>query len=202
MNNLQKLRRRTSKQPSFKNVQITTEANGDKIYGPPKGTHWRFSATGEYKGMGWRSRDQKAHRKSVTQRFSGVLLENGEPTPLVGALMQLNLQSRKDQLIVIDYLLSILRCETTAISKKLILEFTSALKAARRLNGLDRSDVGPKEKFMLEIDELCKENGRLPTYGEMAERFYNYDSASVSKLAKANGVTLPDEPRPGRKGSI
>jgi hypothetical protein len=116
--------------------------------------------------------------------------------------MQLNLQSPGHQLVVTGYLLSILRCERTATSKKLIAEFTSALKAARRLNSLDRPKVGPKEKFMSEIDELCKEKGRLPTYGEMAERFYNYDSAKVSKLAKANGVTLPDEPRPGRKGSI
>jgi hypothetical protein len=175
VNNLQKLARQTRKEPSFKNVPIVTEPNGYKSYGPPNGTRFYFSSTGKYKG---------------------------EPTPLVAALMQLNLQSRGHQLIVIGHLLSILRCGTTATSKKRISEFGSALKAARRLNGLDKSDIGPKEKFMLEIEELCKENDRLPTYGEMAERFYNYDSASVSKLAKANGVTLPDEPRPGRKGSI
>jgi hypothetical protein len=202
MNNLQKLGRRTGKEPSFKNVPTVTEPNGDKFYGPPHGTRFYFSSTGKYKGMLWKSADQKAHRKSLTQRLPGTLLENGEPTPLVAALMQLNLQSRGHQLIVTGYLLTILRCGTTATSKKLIAEFSSALKAARRLNGLDKSDIGPKEKFMLEIDELCKENDRLPTYGEMAERFYNYDSAKVSKLAKANGVMLPDEPRPGRGGSI
>jgi hypothetical protein len=201
VNNLQKLARQTRKEPSFKNVPIVTEPNGYKIYGPPNGTRFYFSSTGKYKGMLWKSADQKAHRKSLT-KLPSALLDNGEPTPLVASLMQLNLQSRGHQLIVIGHLLSILRCGTTATSKKLISEFGSALKAARRLNGLDKSDIGPKEKFMLEIEELCKENDRLPTYGEMAERFYNYDSASVSKLAKANGVTLPDEPRPGRKGSI
>jgi hypothetical protein len=181
--------------------EFALHEDGTKVYGPETSTRIYMTPSGEW-GYHWRSRDQVAHRRRFTKGILGALDKNGNPSQLVGALMQLPPPAsdlRRDQLTVLSHLNRILHADSAA-ARILIDKFSSALKAARVLNGIDEKQSRSKE-FLEHVLELCRGYGYPPTKGALAEQFYNFDSSKVSKQAKATGLSwLPDNSRPGRRG--
>jgi hypothetical protein len=178
------------------------QKDGTKIFGPENGTRLYFTPSGQC-GYHWRSRDQVKHRKAATKGFSGVLNANGNPSVLVGALMQLSPGSETPHLeheIILGHINRVLHSDSPK-ANRLMDELSSAIKAARRLNGIDSKD-SEAENFLENVCKLGTEFGRPPTKGELSERFYNFDSSKVSKQAKATGLSwLPDSSRPRRRGN-
>jgi hypothetical protein len=187
-----------------KELECSVQDDGTKVYGPEGATQLYFSATGEYRGALWRNKDQEAHRRAVTKGIPVVLKENGNPSGLVYALMQLPPpcgEVRREHLIVLGYINRILHEDTVKV-QGLIDKFSSAMKAARRLNGIDGNKT-ESERFWEHVEELCRKYKRPPTKGEIVKAFYIGGASTVSKLAKKTGLYwLPDDPRPGRRGSI
>lgn len=191
---------------TLRKLRCFVQDDGAKVYGPEECTQLYFSSAGEYRGALWRNKDQKTHRRAVTKGIPVVLKENGNPSGLVSALMQLPPpygELRRQHLIVLGYINRILHEDTVKV-ERLIGEFSSAMKAARRLNGIDGNKT-ESERFLEHVEELCRKYKRPPTKGEIVKAFYTgeHRASTVSKLAKKTGLYwLPDDPRPGRRGGV
>lgn len=164
---------------------VHKHANGQVDFGPLDGNKLCFSSGGKYLGMPIKDRNQASIRKAQTKNRKGAIDKNGRLTPVAAELCQLNHVSKNNGTISIVRKLTEIMTAPSTRADRLIDEFASTLKAARRLNLLDGSTGGLSVEFIEAIEEFCKKEGRPPTKSELAMTFCK-SIQDISKLCASN----------------
>jgi hypothetical protein len=165
--------------------------DGDIVYGPldGSGNALHFNQGGQAT-VELRHKHMGSLRRAQAKGLRKALLENGDETPLVLALQQFNMRGDSK---INDALFRILFEPSQYKAEILIDEFSSALKAARRLNWLDSGYDNSEMEFIEAIEKLATKLHRPPAKGELAT-FLGCQKSNVSKLCKATGFDwLPRE---------
>jgi hypothetical protein len=174
------------------NLKGARMSDGDIVYGPMDGSSntLHFNQEGRCTAS-LRHKTMRAMRKAQAQNMRNVLLDNGDEIPLVLALRQFKRMVLDSK--INDTLYIILSEPEEHKADILIDEFSSALKAARRLNWLDSGYDNAEMRFIEAIEELATKLRRPPAKGELAAHLGKKQS-NISKLCKATGFDwLPQE---------
>jgi hypothetical protein len=141
-----------SEQESFIRGQLDRirRVDGDQIiYGPDhkRGTVLVFGLDGQYRGMAWRARDQRASRKSLAKGYYSGLDEHGDPDKRMEKLLKLRVSTIKKRLY---------RTKDRQDKSHLTLARKLQLKIDKR-----------SEKLLAAIDHLCGVLHRPPAQFEL-----------------------------------
>jgi hypothetical protein len=123
---------------------------GDQIvYGPDpeRGTVLVFGLDGQYRGMVWRSADQRASRKSLAKGYYSGLDEHGDPDKRMEELLKVRVSTTKKRLY---------RAKHSDVKSPLTLALKLQL-------GIDKRS----EKLLAGIDHLCIVLHRPPAQFEL-----------------------------------
>lgn len=169
-------------------------------------------------GRLWACILQTNTRPSIKARAKGLGAFDGdklreEVRQLRDLLTPRQPQTRLDAAQIQKRLKCILAEPYSFSAERLIAEFVRDLRAARRLAFSDQDKIhpftkklvatssGPHTKFISAVCRLTKQKKKPPTKGELAKEL-GFTSSHVSKLCSQHRLSwLPDEPRPGRRGS-